>query len=144
MAIGLYLVRRRLPSRATFRAWDVALVFNILTQVFLLVMPWWPPAGGKGDVSFWYGTYVVVGVAILALCALYYAVWVRLLPWWGGYKLCQEVVVYGNGDCAKRLVKVPVGEALVKWEAEHDGTGRLVDGEARSDGEKSGVVKMIG
>jgi hypothetical protein len=29
-------------------------------------MPWYPPAGGQyaGDVSFWYATYAVVGVAM--------------------------------------------------------------------------------
>ncbi len=70
MAIGIYIVRyhrKRLDlPRAEFRAWDVIMIFNILVNVFLLVMPWYPPDGGPfaGDVSFWYGTYVVTGIAM--------------------------------------------------------------------------------
>jgi hypothetical protein len=34
--------------------------------VFILAMPWYPPPGGRfgGDVSFWYATYCVVGLAM--------------------------------------------------------------------------------
>lgn len=66
MGVGLYLVRWRrrkanLP-RGEFQAWHVAVLFNIIVQIFTLVMPWWPPAAGKADVSFWYATYVVTGI----------------------------------------------------------------------------------
>lgn len=70
LAIGLYLVRYRrskvgLP-RSSFRAWDPMIIFSILVQVFLMVMPWYPPDGGQyaGDVSFWYATYVVTGIGM--------------------------------------------------------------------------------
>ena len=70
MAVGLYLVRYRrkrlgLP-RPEFRAWDSVIIFNIAVYVYLLVMPWYPPEGGMyaGDVSFWYATYVVTGIAM--------------------------------------------------------------------------------
>lgn len=68
MAVGLYLVRWRrkranLP-RPEFKAWDVLVVFNVLVQLYLLIMPWYPPADGDADVSFWYGTYCVSGVAM--------------------------------------------------------------------------------
>lgn len=70
LTIGLYVVRSRrtrmgLP-RAAFRAWDVAVIFTILVAVYLLVLPWYPPDGGiyAGDVSFWYATYVVTGIAL--------------------------------------------------------------------------------
>ena len=70
MGIGLYVVRYRrsrlnLP-RPEFKAWDLVVVFNILVQLYLIVMPWYPPAGGAyaGDVSFWYGTYVVTGIGL--------------------------------------------------------------------------------
>ena len=75
MALGLFFVRYRrkklgLPRRASdkdgFRAWDVAVVFTIAINFYLLVMPWYPPPGGAngGDVSFWYATYVVVGIGM--------------------------------------------------------------------------------
>ena len=75
MALGLYIVRyRRSKSGITrlrgqagrFRAWDIAIVITILINFYLLVMPWYPPPGGAngGDVSFWYGTYVVTGIGM--------------------------------------------------------------------------------
>ena len=71
MALGLYLVRARrrrlgLSKREGFRAWDVAVVFTVLVNLYLLVMPWYPPATGAtgGDVSFWYATYVVTGIGM--------------------------------------------------------------------------------
>jgi hypothetical protein len=70
LAAGLYAVRYRrrrlgLP-RPEFRAWDPVIIFNLLVYLYLLVMPWYPPAGGAyaGDVSFWYGTYVVTGIGL--------------------------------------------------------------------------------
>jgi hypothetical protein len=70
IAVGLYVVRWRrgksnLP-RGSFRAWDVAVVFNILVNLYLVVMPWYPPPGGAngGNVSFWYGTSLVTGIAM--------------------------------------------------------------------------------
>lgn len=68
MAVGIYIVRWR-RKRANlpppeFRAWDGLVIFNICVQLYLLIMPWYPPAKGKADVSFWYGTYCVTGLAM--------------------------------------------------------------------------------
>ena len=70
MAAGILLVRYRrrknnLP-RGEFKAWDIAVVITILINLYLLAMPWYPPAKGRfgGDVSFWYATYVVVGIGM--------------------------------------------------------------------------------
>ena len=70
LAVGLYFVRRErhkagLP-RADFRAWDVAIVFSVLVNIYCLVMPWYPPPGGKnaGIFSFWYGAAVVTGIGM--------------------------------------------------------------------------------
>jgi hypothetical protein len=70
MSIGLYIIRRRNKhvgrGRPEFKAWDIAAVFFILIQIFVIAMPWYPPKGGPyaGDVSFWYATYCVVGIAM--------------------------------------------------------------------------------
>ena len=70
MAAGLYMIRYRRRKlglgRAEFRAWDVSVIFNIAANLFIVIMPWYPPASGRdgGDVSFWYATYVVVGTAM--------------------------------------------------------------------------------
>jgi hypothetical protein len=70
MAVGLFFVRRQRKKlglgRADFRAWDIALVFNILVSVYALIMPWYPPPGGRnaGQFSFWYASYVATGIGM--------------------------------------------------------------------------------
>lgn len=70
MTAGVYLIRlqrsRAGIPRSAFRCWDVAVIFYILVNIFLLVMPWFPPPGGAtgGDVSFWYATYCVAGIGM--------------------------------------------------------------------------------
>ncbi|KAH9908935.1 high-affinity methionine permease [Xylariomycetidae sp. FL2044] len=142
MTIGVYIIRYRHKrlgrGRTEFRAWDAALVFFMLVQVFVVAMPWWPPEGGPyaGDVSFWYATYCVVGIAIVVVCFLYYAAWMWVLPRWRGYRIRTQVLdVDDNGANTHRLVRVPLVE-LQRWGDEHDDAGRVrrrlvVDGEAR-------------
>ncbi|KAJ3539462.1 hypothetical protein NM208_g5486 [Fusarium decemcellulare] len=131
LGIGLYLVRRHNKrvgrGRRDFKVWDAFLIFFILIQVFIIAMPWWPPKGGPyaGEVSFWYATYCVVGIAILILCYVYYVIWVYVLPKWRGYAIRPEVVeVDENGANTHRLVRVPLTE-VEKWDAEHDDAGNL-------------------
>ena len=52
--------------RGEFKAWDIVVIFNILVNLYLVVMPWYPPATGRngGNVSFWYGTSTVTGIAV--------------------------------------------------------------------------------
>lgn len=72
MAIGLFFVRYRRKKLGlgrkdrTFKAWDVAVIFTIAVNFYLVVMPWYPPASGAtgGDVTFWYATYVVTGIGM--------------------------------------------------------------------------------
>lgn len=125
MAMGIYILRwkRRdlgLP-RPTFKAWDVSVIFNIFIQVYLLVMPWYPPNGGAngGDVSFWYGTYIVVSIGILLMCGLYYYVYIKVLPKWKKYELRQEVIQLGDGAQTHHLVKIPYGD-VDEWDRTHD------------------------
>ncbi|CZR44758.1 uncharacterized protein FPRO_14510 [Fusarium proliferatum ET1] len=131
MSIGLYIVRRhnkrvgRGPPE--FKAWDVAAIFFILIQIFIIIMPWYPPKGGPyaGDVSFWYATYCVVGIAIMILCGAYYVFWIYIIPKWKGYAIRPEVLeVDTNGANTHRLVRVPLVE-IEKWDAEHDEAGNL-------------------
>ncbi|KAL4926214.1 amino acid permease-domain-containing protein [Aspergillus undulatus] len=132
MALGLYITRWRrkkanLPE-PEFKAWHVALIFNILVQAYILVMPWYPPEGGQhaGDVSFWYATYAVTGIGILLACAIYYGFWAFLIPKWRGYKLRQELICLGDGAQSNRLHKVPDAE-IAEWDATHDAAGRLIE-----------------
>ncbi|KAM0280648.1 hypothetical protein ACHAQH_003955 [Verticillium albo-atrum] len=132
MAAGVYIIRRRRnrsnQPRPEFKAWHVAVIFFLLVQVYILVMPWFPPAGGiyAGDVSFFYATYCLVGIAIMAVCGLYYWFWMYLLPSWKGYRIRTEVLdVDGDtGANTHRLVRIPLSD-LPDWEENHDETGRL-------------------
>ena len=73
LVVGLLIIRwrrRRLNlPRPEFRTWDIFIYFAILVELFILVLPWYAPIGGAngGDVSFWYGTYIVVGLALWVL-----------------------------------------------------------------------------
>ncbi|OIW32946.1 high-affinity methionine permease [Coniochaeta ligniaria NRRL 30616] len=129
MGVGLLVVRWRrkranLPP-PSFRAWTVAVFFNILVQLYLLIMPWYPPDGGQyaGDVSFWYATYVATGVGLLVACGIYYSVWKYVLPRFGGYRLRQEVLVLDNGAQSHQILKIPI-EDVAQWDATHDVVGR--------------------
>ncbi|PGH00844.1 hypothetical protein AJ79_08096 [Helicocarpus griseus UAMH5409] len=130
MTSGLLLIRRQRKhigaSKTEFRAWNVAVAVGLLSNIFLLVMPWYPPEGGMyaGDVSFWYATYCVVGIAIIITCALYYYLWIHLIPRWKNYQIRQDVLVLENGATTHRLVKVP-NEKVAEWDKEHDAVGRL-------------------
>ncbi|KAH9960881.1 hypothetical protein BC827DRAFT_1267924 [Russula dissimulans] len=64
-----------------------------------------PPKDGHADVSFWYATYCVVGVVLLLLCALYYYIWIVLLPKIGRYEVVEDVVDLGGGALTSRLVR---------------------------------------
>ncbi|SPO06501.1 related to high affinity methionine permease [Cephalotrichum gorgonifer] len=141
LAIGLYLIRYRHKrvghTKTDFRAWHVSIVFFILVQIFVLAMPWYPPKGGPyaGDVSFWYATYCVVGIAIMIICGLYYVFWLYVLPKWKGYAVRAEVLDVDDGQAiSHRLVRIPLDE-VERWDAEHDDSGKLVSSSsaAKSD-----------
>ncbi|KAF2093562.1 high affinity methionine permease [Rhizodiscina lignyota] len=131
LATGLLALRWRrkrvgLPS-ADFCAWDIAIYFTIIANLYMLIMPWYPPSTGAtgGDVSFWYATYVATGVGIIVFCSVYYWVWIGLLPKLGKYKIRQTYEDLGDGAVTHKLVRVR-DEDVAQWDDEHDVTGRLV------------------
>ncbi|TFK47127.1 amino acid transporter-like protein [Heliocybe sulcata] len=148
--VGLFILRRRRHSqgitRVEFECWNIAALFSILVNIFLLVMPWYPPEGGAdgGDVSFWYATYCVVGLGIMGACGVYYVLWVKVLPYFGGYQIRQEVIQLPDGARTHHLVKVPDAE-LAEWDAVHDEEGNIIpqggdsgENEEKLDDQKDG------
>ncbi|KAJ8110959.1 hypothetical protein OPT61_g6335 [Boeremia exigua] len=136
LAVGLIFIRHRrkrlnLP-RPSFKVWDPVLAFNIFVNLYLIVMPWYPPPGGKGDVSFWYGTYIVTGIAILIVCGLYYVGWIYVLPKVRGYRIRQGVITLDSGAKTHKLFKVPVAE-LAEWDATHDALGHTLNDASSSE-----------
>jgi len=108
-AIGLWLLRSRRARegllKSPFQVSNAVIALWLFQSVFLLIMPWVPPEDGHADVSFWYATYCAVGVVMLLLCALYYYIWIVLLPRIGGYEVVEEVVDLGGGAFTSRLVR---------------------------------------
>jgi hypothetical protein len=111
----------------------------------MLIAPWYPPLKGAtgGDVSFWYGTYLVVSIGLyvpltilasviptltniyrLLLCGAYYYVWIKVLPRVKNYELRQTVIEYENKAIVHHLVKVPKAD-VARWDEEHDAEGKL-------------------
>ncbi|QSZ34470.1 hypothetical protein DSL72_006064 [Monilinia vaccinii-corymbosi] len=129
LTVGLFIIRKdrkklELVDR-DFRTWDIAIYFSLAVNVFLLIMPWYPPPGGAhgGDVSFWYATYAAVGLGIMGACVLYYIVWLFVLPHLGQYQIRPELIVLDDESAkAHRLVKVPLAE-LEAWDRAHDVVG---------------------
>ncbi|KAI3394492.1 hypothetical protein diail_2626 [Diaporthe ilicicola] len=132
MTVGVYIFRYRFKrvgrARVEFKAWDAAVIFYLLTNLYLLVMPWFPPEGGPyaGDVSFWYATYCVVGIGVLIVCGLYYVAWMFILPRLGKYEIRPEILedVDSRGAATHRLVRVPYSQ-VAEWDANHDEAGNL-------------------
>ncbi|KAH8432677.1 high affinity methionine permease [Aspergillus melleus] len=130
LAIGLIFTRyyrKRLNfPKSGYSAWHVVVGFAIISNLYLLVAPWYPPDGGAtgGDVSFWYGTYLVVGLAIIGACGAYYWIYIKLLPRFGGYEFRQTILKMDGGAVAHKLVKIP-REQVASWDAEHDAAGRV-------------------
>ncbi|KAF6754530.1 high affinity methionine permease [Ephemerocybe angulata] len=132
LTLGLWFVRKRRIAigapRGEFIAWNVVLVFTMAVNVYLLVLPWVPPEGGiyAGDVSFFYATYCIVGLAFLAVSGIFYWVYIIFLPKRGGYTLRQLLERLPDGAQANRLVKVP-NDQLADWDATHDEHGDVIE-----------------
>ncbi|KAJ6166675.1 hypothetical protein N7470_002122 [Penicillium chermesinum] len=130
LVVGLVVIRRRRSRlgfpRPEYRAWDIAIGFSILANLYMIVAPWYPPTGGAtgGDVSFWYGTYLVVGIGLLVACGIYYVFWIDIIPKWKGYEYRQTIARFEDGAISHKLVKVPNAE-LPQWDEEHDAAGNL-------------------
>jgi amino acid transporter len=147
---GLLIIRRNRArigiGRSEFRTWDAAIIFSLAVNVFILVMPWFPPPGGRygGDVSFWYATYCAVGLGILAICGVYYAFWIYIIPHFGKYRIRQELIqLEDETSKVHRLVKVPLAD-LETWGQEHDVLGQKfsdVAGSGSDDVERVNVSK---
>jgi hypothetical protein len=70
LAIGLVIIRQRRKrlnlGAPDYQAWHVTVGFSILSNLYMVAMPWYPPSTGAtgGDVSFWYATYCAVAIGM--------------------------------------------------------------------------------
>jgi hypothetical protein len=67
---------------------------------------------------------MIVGIAIMGICGLYYYLWMKLIPQLRGYSIRSQVIsVDDNGANTHRLLRVPNDE-VAEWDATHDELGR--------------------
>lgn len=76
--------------------WPVAILF-LLSNVFLMLVPFWPPAPGWDPEGYPYYIFPVVGVGVLVLGAAYWLAWTQIGPRLGGYRLEPEHVRGDDG-----------------------------------------------
>jgi amino acid transporter len=110
LAIGcglLWLRLQRPDLKRPFKAWKLAVYLPICLSFALLLAPFFPPDAGKAEFKFWYGTYAVVGIATIMLAVAYWFVWIKVLPWMGGYIYEEDMDELGDGTKISRLVRVP-------------------------------------
>ncbi|RMZ76084.1 hypothetical protein DV737_g4955, partial [Chaetothyriales sp. CBS 132003] len=88
VVIGYFWLRYSAPKvTRPFRCWWPVAAFYLVAQCFLLIAPFLRPPGGKGDTSLPYWLYPIVGIAILLGGVAYWAIWWKILPSIGKYKL---------------------------------------------------------
>jgi hypothetical protein len=67
---------------------------------------------------------MIVGLGIMAICGIYYWIWMKVLPRWGNYSNRSQVIsVDDNGANTHRLLRVPNSE-VAEWDGTHDDLGR--------------------
>lgn len=121
LAVGLLLVRaqrKKLGLGSTgFKVPFPIIIIQILFQCFVLIMPLVPPRNADGsisligtDVSFFYATYCLVALGLLAGCVGYYILWQFVVPSIRGYRHRVERYKLENGELGNRVIKVPVAE----------------------------------
>jgi len=107
ISAGLIWLRRRRPDlKRPVRAWTPAVVVPLTLSLALLLAPFFPPADGKQEFAFWYGTYAIVGMATVVIAVLWWWVWIKILPRWGRYTFEEEYDVLEDGTKLTKLVKV--------------------------------------
>ncbi|KAI0078613.1 amino acid transporter [Panus rudis PR-1116 ss-1] len=97
--IGLFWLRWKKPNAVRpFKVWWPFAAFFLVATSFLLVAPFVRPSNGVGDTPpLPYYLYCLVGIAVMVLGIIFWALWRKLLPRWFGYKLVPRKEVLEDG-----------------------------------------------
>ncbi|KAL2259540.1 hypothetical protein VTK26DRAFT_6764 [Humicola hyalothermophila] len=95
------------PWNPGWRTWLPVTVIFLLCNVFLAIVPFIPPADG----DFWaegypYYVFPVVGVGVLILGGIYWALWTKFWPAVRGHKIVAERIIDESGVEVVRYRKV--------------------------------------
>ncbi|KIK03579.1 hypothetical protein K443DRAFT_468906 [Laccaria amethystina LaAM-08-1] len=99
IVVGLIWLRWKKPDAVRpFKVWTPFALFFLVAAVFLLVAPFLRPANRVGDTPpLPYYLYCLVGIGIMFLGVVYWAVWRIVLPSILGYKLVPEKDTLDDG-----------------------------------------------
>lgn len=102
--IYLHLNREKEQWDSPWHSFFLINLIYMLSNIFLAVVPFIPPE--DNTTSYPYYVFPVVGVGVLVFGAIYWAVWTKLLPFIGGYKVISERVISEDGSEVVRYKKV--------------------------------------
>lgn len=77
-------------------------------NIFLAIVPFIPPNGATDPDGYPYFVFPVVGVGVLLAGVAYWALWSKVVPRLGGYKIVGERRVLEDGTEVVRYEKVKV------------------------------------
>lgn len=99
IVVGLFWLRWKKPDAVRpFKVWIPFALLFLVAAVFLLVAPFLRPANRVGDTPpLPYYLYCLVGIGIMFLGVVYWAVWRIFLPRIFGYKLVPEKDTLDDG-----------------------------------------------
>lgn len=98
VVVGLFVLRRRSPTVARpFRVWNFVAIFFFLGQVLVLIVPFLKPEKGKGDTHMPYWLYPIVGICVLVLGLVNWALWSKISPKLFRYRLEEGESVLEDG-----------------------------------------------
>lgn len=86
-------------------------VLYVLANIFLVVVPFIPPNGSWNADGYPYYVFPVVGVGVLLFGAVYWAIWTKVLPAVGGYRVESERTFDEDGVEVVRYRKIAVKKA---------------------------------
>lgn len=82
------------------------IVIFLLSNIFLVLVPFIPPDGDWNTEGYPYYVFPVVGVAVLLFGAFYWAIWTKVWPWARGHKIISDRVIDEHGVEVIRYRKV--------------------------------------
>lgn len=91
-----------------WHTWLPVTVLYLLANAFLALVPFIPPESNWDEEGYPYYVFPIVGVGVLILGAAYWAVWTKLWPKLGGYRIEAERIQDEHGEEVIRYRKVRV------------------------------------
>ncbi|CUM64846.1 uncharacterized protein PRCAT00002461001 [Priceomyces carsonii] len=117
LAIGLLYIqwkkfKGQIEWNPPIRATIPVTIFFALSSFYLIVAPYIPPSDGQTvyiDLPYW--IHPVVTWGIFGIGAVYWLVWTKALPYFGGYELAVKEILGEDGFWRNKIYKVDPSEA---------------------------------